>query len=766
MLNKPVLVPSSRVLSLVLIGVILAFFLALFNRAMPAVDARALKHYSEGAYRRSIEVLSGKLWLSPFENYLLARNWQELGEWKNALVYYQKIRPSDLKWEKAGPFFTDNHAYYYSQALMDAERSGTTNWPVPDVRSLSNVWAGVGVDSFAYDSVTGVYCHALWKARLYEQLTNGVFRGVTNSHSLFFSASARLALGDKAAAGDFFEYRSSRYFPLVAPELTNGIDESDMLSLTPGQAASAIQAFTDWSRYDTAAKILKMHYSVTGDYDFYVRNRAVLLHGQGKTAAAFAILQKHWDSGRVSDRTLGVYVGLLKRSGADTALFALLKNAVRNRPQYVEELIETAARQKRGRELLDWARTAGKNGIILRQEHKAAVFSALLRTDANLARLYAFTAGDQEGHYYLNYIRGLFHLREGNRKSAYREFLAVTLSAPLTYEWLVSREYERAMRGEYAEIYEPAVVIALKGWERLSENDRAAFYLGMAETDTNIFQQMTSNVRYAGSLSNVRAVVEETLSGQTPERREQIDWWRNASRDWVGGFNREILNEIDRGQTAEVPDDRYKTVYQNRDLLTRLSLEGPVVLRLNFFLSRLLGGRRYHPLLEESVFRDLYPVKELPRILAIEPDTNTALWILASFREESHFVTGALSRSGAVGIAQLMPKTGNIVKTNMKREYWSIRDREDNVAIGVTHFSYLFRRYGGSVNRALAAYNAGETVVNRWVKNYDLPPELWAEALEHSETRNYIKKIVLTRYYYDRIYGFPRPAGIFTGTNR
>jgi soluble lytic murein transglycosylase len=75
----------------------------------------------------------------------------------------------------------------------------------------------------------------------------------------------------------------------------------------------------------------------------------------------------------------------------------------------------------------------------------------------------------------------------------------------------------------------------------------------------------------------------------------------------------------------------------------------------------------------------------------------------------------------------------------------------------VTHFSYLFRRYG-SVVRALASYNAGETVVNRWVKKNGLSPELWVEAVDYTETRNYIKKIFLTRYFYDRIYGYPRPT--------
>ena len=102
----------------------------------------------------------------------------------------------------------------------------------------------------------------------------------------------------------------------------------------------------------------------------------------------------------------------------------------------------------------------------------------------------------------------------------------------------------------------------------------------------------------------------------------------------------------------------------------------------------------------------------------------------------------AISRKGAIGLMQLMPKTAH--ELNVVNPF----DPAQNIDAGVKHFKGLLDANNGNVPLSLAAYNAGQGAVNR---NGGIPP--------YSETRNYVKKIT-------EIYGTnaanvpPQPTGI------
>jgi soluble lytic murein transglycosylase len=101
-----------------------------------------------------------------------------------------------------------------------------------------------------------------------------------------------------------------------------------------------------------------------------------------------------------------------------------------------------------------------------------------------------------------------------------------------------------------------------------------------------------------------------------------------------------------------------------------------------------------------------------------------------------------------------MPATADIIKKNMKKEDYSCYDFRDNLEIGAFHINYLFKKYHHNYIYALAAYNAGETAVNRWKRRSSFENELWVEAIDYEETREYIRKIFQTRYFYSLFYGF------------
>jgi hypothetical protein len=102
--------------------------------------------------------------------------------------------------------------------------------------------------------------------------------------------------------------------------------------------------------------------------------------------------------------------------------------------------------------------------------------------------------------------------------------------------------------------------------------------------------------------------------------------------------------------------------------------------------------------------------------------------VRAVIKAESSFDADALSRKGAMGLMQLMPRTARSLK--LSNPY----DPQQNISGGVRYLRYLLDRFDGNVPLALAAYNAGESRVSRESRI----PRI-------SETREYVRRVL--RYY-------------------
>ena len=122
-------------------------------------------------------------------------------------------------------------------------------------------------------------------------------------------------------------------------------------------------------------------------------------------------------------------------------------------------------------------------------------------------------------------------------------------------------------------------------------------------------------------------------------------------------------------------------------------------------------------------------------------------------REESYFAPEIISHAGAVGLAQMMPATASDVARQMNIALPDLTKPEANVTLGGFYLRKLLDYFDDQPVYALAAYNAGQTRVRRWKRQ--LPTQsllLFAEAIPLVETRNYIRKIVLTNAYYSMLY--------------
>lgn len=94
-------------------------------------------------------------------------------------------------------------------------------------------------------------------------------------------------------------------------------------------------------------------------------------------------------------------------------------------------------------------------------------------------------------------------------------------------------------------------------------------------------------------------------------------------------------------------------------------------------------------------------------------------------KAESDFRIDAVSKSGAQGVMQLMPKTAEELGVT------DAFDPEQNIMGGAKYISDLLKRYDGDTKLALAAYNAG---MNNVKKYGGVPP--------FKETQNYVVKVM------------------------
>ncbi|MBN2873906.1 MAG: lytic transglycosylase domain-containing protein [Spirochaetales bacterium] len=123
-------------------------------------------------------------------------------------------------------------------------------------------------------------------------------------------------------------------------------------------------------------------------------------------------------------------------------------------------------------------------------------------------------------------------------------------------------------------------------------------------------------------------------------------------------------------------------------------------------------------------------------------------------RSESAFDPNVVSRSGAVGLTQLMPATAEEMAGRLKLDDWSIRDPGDNVMIGASYLARIMAGVDGRVLPAVFSYNGGPTRFRRWEAEYGaLPLDLLLEALSYAETRQYGRNVATAALSYAALYG-------------
>ena len=120
--------------------------------------------------------------------------------------------------------------------------------------------------------------------------------------------------------------------------------------------------------------------------------------------------------------------------------------------------------------------------------------------------------------------------------------------------------------------------------------------------------------------------------------------------------------------------------------------------------------------------------------------------LAAVIYQESKFRANVESRSGAIGLMQLLPETAKGIALHTGGTRFRVSDLYDpeiNVRYGTWYLRHLLDKYANE-RIALAAYNAGQRNVDRW--------RAQGRGIAFGETRHYVSRVEHLKTLYRRGY--------------
>jgi soluble lytic murein transglycosylase len=159
---------------------------------------------------------------------------------------------------------------------------------------------------------------------------------------------------------------------------------------------------------------------------------------------------------------------------------------------------------------------------------------------------------------------------------------------------------------------------------------------------------------------------------------------------------------------------------------------------------------------EDAVREITLPLRheDIIRQQARDKDLSPAL-IAAVIYQESKF-QDRTSEAGARGVMQILPSTADYIARKSGGTQFvqgDLADPQINISYGSWYLRYLLDHYDGNERLAIAAYNAGETNVDRWVARAGGPDEFDRDAdIPFAETRAYVASVEEKKREYRKNY--------------
>ena len=180
--------------------------------------------------------------------------------------------------------------------------------------------------------------------------------------------------------------------------------------------------------------------------------------------------------------------------------------------------------------------------------------------------------------------------------------------------------------------------------------------------------------------------------------------------------------------------------------------------------------RQIYPQLESRRFEDVprevwlaaYPlpfassIRQWSAVAGVDP-----MLVAGLIRQESAWEPDARSPANALGLMQVVPKTGRLMARQAKIGYATaaLLTADYNIRLGTLYFADLRKQFG-STEAALAAYNAGEDRLTQWTSGQNYPElAAFVDSIPFTETREYVQIVMRNAEIYRKLYGAANEPG-------
>jgi soluble lytic murein transglycosylase len=278
--------------------------------------------------------------------------------------------------------------------------------------------------------------------------------------------------------------------------------------------------------------------------------------------------------------------------------------------------------------------------------------------------------------------------------------------------------------------------------------DARAIFAKLADsTDTNYYPELASR-RIAASQPDLPAASAPDLQWGAPPAVSGVAEYHMARLQTIRAMG---LKELEPGELKALEQHAGGSVEMRRFILGGLASAGAwydaIVAATRMEKKGLMSHAAAERVRYPRAYWDLF--ESACARLALDP-----YLVLALARQESLFNPEATSSSNARGLMQLIPSTAKKMASEHGMDSEAIRlyDPPVNVELGTAYLKNLLEMFGGNAFRAVAAYNAGEHAVSKWVSDFPGADDEWVENIAYKETREYVKKVIGGRREYMLLY--------------
>ena len=181
---------------------------------------------------------------------------------------------------------------------------------------------------------------------------------------------------------------------------------------------------------------------------------------------------------------------------------------------------------------------------------------------------------------------------------------------------------------------------------------------------------------------------------------------------------------------------------------TAYGIAAVVILLFLLFVGTMLFGK----VMDRHTYQLKYP--ELIQKYSAEYELDPYL-VAAVIHVESSNDPKAVSKSGALGLMQVMPKTGEWIAEKLDISPFSkemLTEPELNIRMGCWYLAFLRGRFDANRTHMIAAYNAGHGNVERWLADETLSRDGELTSIPIEETENYVEKVQRAYEKYKTLY--------------